>query len=876
MKKFDVVIIGGRVAGSSLSLLLSQAGFKVAVFEKQTQMDDVISTHFMNPRGMTYLKKLGVLDEVLKTTPAFRYFELAQDDFELGGEVTEDVLKQRMERVHPETEFELETRYACIRRTLLDPTLQHESKNAGTTFFYGYRFKTIENNVCTFETKEGDITISADLIVGADGRYSTVADKLQIPKLETRTACTFACYSYYSGLSLPHALLKKRNRISYAAVPTSEGKTMVLVYGPSPFHESFRENLESNFFKAIESVDPKFAATFKKSAKREEPFRMTIDQSGFYRKSADKKVGLIGDAACSKDQCTASGMTHALRDAFLLSEELGKAKREGRELVSALVPFESRRYLDLFRYYEFTCSQAEMNPLRPEEKELFEAISMSQEEKNLFVGLYCDTVDVRAFFSSRRVERLIKQLKPLPKTDGTTDLEEMYGNPFEGVGQLKLELEQSCQDYSQSFGKNFFERAEPYYQFYLNRELKGAFQYARTLHRFPGTTTRLSDASGRTIEGVNFASQDYLGFGQHPKIQEAAKRAIDTYGPHSAGSPMIIGDTLLTRELEAELKKLTGKKHVLIFPTGYAAGMGSILGIVRPHDSIVMDRLSHASLQQGARAATKNVYRYAHLDVDAARAVLSDLRKRDKRNGILLITEGLFSMDADSPDLKAFQEVASEFNATLFVDVAHDLGAMGPFGTGQAGLQGMHGKLDLVMGSFSKTFATNGGFLATDSEAIIHYLKMFSTAHLFSNALSPVQAAVALESARIIQSEEGALRRENLMRVVKTLRRSLEEEGLVCLGNPSPIVPVMIGTEAEARLCHRGLMERNIAAMIIEYPVVALGQTRFRLQVMASHTEEQARETAKVMGEVVRDVKNQTKHFNKKLPAEFHPLTMRG
>jgi 7-keto-8-aminopelargonate synthetase-like enzyme len=293
--------------------------------------------------------------------------------------------------------------------------------------------------------------------------------------------------------------------------------------------------------------------------------------------------------------------------------------------------------------------------------------------------------------------------------------------------------------------------------------------------------------------------------------------------------------------------------------------MGSILGIVKSEDHIVMDRLSHACLQQGAKAATRKIHKFAHLDADAARANLEAIRKKDAKNGILLMTEGLFSMDADSPDLRRFQEIAREFNATLFVDVAHDLGATGPGGRGQIGAQGMFGKIDLVMGSFSKTFASNGGFLATDSESLLHYLKMYSTPHLFSNALSPVQAAVALKSCQIIQSGKGEQLRQNLMDSVIELRRCLDKEGLHCYGNPSPIVPVFIGSESSARLCHKNIVENNLAAMIIEYPVVPLGASRFRLQVMASHTKAEVQQAARVIGAVMRELG--ALHIpNKKMP----------
>lgn len=850
---YDVLIIGARIAGSATAIRLAELGYKVCVVDRATRPSDVLSTHFMNPRGMTYLKKLGVLDTLLQDTPAFEYFDVQVDDIPLGGKTEAQTLMKRLEKTHPEEAFSPEIRYACIRRPLLDGTLQQAARNAGAEINLGTSLIDINGvtNTATLESREERREIRAKVIIGADGSRSHVAKLLRTQIFEERLVCTFACYSYFDGLALPRAVMKRRSRLSFAAVPTSFGKTMVLVFGPSQLGPVFVSDKENNFYKSIAFIDASFADYLKKKGNRAEPLRFTADQNAFLRKRSGHAIPLIGDAASFKDQCTASGMTHALRDAFLLSSEIHQAFSGKKHLETTLNAFEERRYLDHFPYYEFTAMQAEMNPLRAHEERLYRAISDSIEERNRFIGLYFDIVEVKDFFRQSRVDRLVRGYPLKMRTE--KELLVHFENPLI-QNKPDLALEQTCFDYVPVSGSNLLERVRPYFEFYERRRRTNTFQYSRTLHRFPGTTTRLSDDSGKIIEGINFASQDYLGLGQDPEIRAAAIEALDLYGPHSAGSPMIIGNTLLSQELEEELKRLTGKKYVLLFPTGFAAGFGSIVGIVKAQDYIVMDRLSHACLQQGARAATRKIMRYAHLDVQAARAHLREIRSGDTENGILLITEGLFSMDADSPDLRAFQDLAHEFKATLFVDVAHDLGATGPRGQGQIGIQGMYGKIDLVMGSFSKTFAANGGFLATDSEPLLHYLKMYSAPHLFSNALSPVQTGVALKAAQIIQSKIGDDLRERLNKVVSHLRNELTAGGLQCIGNPSPIVSVFIGREADARLCHAKMMENQVAAMIIEYPVVPLGATRFRLQVMASHSEEQATHAARVISRVVHEV----------------------
>jgi 7-keto-8-aminopelargonate synthetase-like enzyme len=300
-----------------------------------------------------------------------------------------------------------------------------------------------------------------------------------------------------------------------------------------------------------------------------------------------------------------------------------------------------------------------------------------------------------------------------------------------------------------------------------------------------------------------------------------------------------MGNTGHSIALEKKISEFLGMERVVLYPTGYAAGAGAIKGLVRSTDHVVMDSLAHACLQDGAAAATKNVYLFRHLDIESARRWLSQIRAKDTANGILVVTEGLFSMDSDTPDIGALQELCHEFNATLMVDVAHDLGCLGEDGRGHIGMQKMLGKVDIVMGSFSKTFASNGGFVACPSRSVQQYLRYFSTPGTFSNALSPIQAAVALKAFEIVDSDEGRKLRQALMSNIMALREGLRNAGFEVYGDPSAIVAVKMGTEASARLVSRRLTELGLVANMVEYPAVPKGAARFRLQVMADHTSRQ-------------------------------------
>jgi glycine C-acetyltransferase len=388
-------------------------------------------------------------------------------------------------------------------------------------------------------------------------------------------------------------------------------------------------------------------------------------------------------------------------------------------------------------------------------------------------------------------------------------------------------------------GSHLLNRTRPLGEWLDMRTELSTWPYARTLQERPGTTTRLASQHGRLIDGINFGSQDYLGLAGHHAIFDAAILALDEFGPHAAASPMLQGNTEVGRKLERRLGDALQAENVLLFPTGWAAGFGTITGLVRSTDTIIIDQLAHACLMQGTRAATQNLFLFRHNDVDALRRRLMKVRSKDTSNAILVVTEGLFSMDSDSPRIDAMQQLCREFNAVLMVDVAHDCFASGPRGTGQIGVQDMLGRVDLVMGSFSKTLATNGGFLATRERSVRQYLGIFGGSHMYSNGISPVQAGVALAALDIVRSPEGDELREKAYDNILRLRAGFEANGIRCLGEPSNVVPVMAGDDAVAKWTARLLEENGLIANLVEFPAVPRGEARFRFQIMASHTSEQ-------------------------------------
>lgn len=394
----------------------------------------------------------------------------------------------------------------------------------------------------------------------------------------------------------------------------------------------------------------------------------------------------------------------------------------------------------------------------------------------------------------------------------------------------------SLREYRLPQGSDLLKRVEPFFRWQDLRRAHELWPYSKSTECAPRSTCSAKTDRGDDIAGVNFASQDYLSLASDSRIKEAAKNAIDEFGVHSAGSAALLGNTKISLELERAIAEFVGRDHVTLYPTGWSAGFAAVQGLVRDDDHVLMDVLAHSCMQEGARAATRNIQLYGHLNVEGARRKLRRIRAKDTKNGILVITESLFSMHSDTPDLAKLLEVCREYDATLLVDVAHDLGCIGDDGLGHLGLQKMVDKVDIIVGSFSKTFASNGGFVVSGQRSVKEYLKYFSATQTFSNALSPAQAAVALRALEIIRSDEGAMLRKALMSNVLQLRAKLKDYQFEVLGDPSAIVPVNVGAEGHARIAAKRLHELGAIANLVEYPAVPKGGARFRLQVMAKHS----------------------------------------
>ncbi|HJE23645.1 MAG TPA: pyridoxal phosphate-dependent aminotransferase family protein [Methylorubrum populi] len=334
--------------------------------------------------------------------------------------------------------------------------------------------------------------------------------------------------------------------------------------------------------------------------------------------------------------------------------------------------------------------------------------------------------------------------------------------------------------------------------------------------------------------GLDFASQDCLGLSTHPAIVEAAAETLRRFGVRSVCSAAETGETNLSVALERRIADFLQMEEAMLCPTGKAAGHAVIRGLVRPSDHVVIDEAVRGGLKEAAEAATSHLHPFRHLDADHCADLVRAIRARDSRSGILVVTESLSPLDSGTPDLAALRAICDEAGATLLVDVAQDLGCLGEDGRGHLGLQDMLGRVDLVTGSFSKSFASNGGFVAARTRAVTAYLRARESAE---TALSPIQTAVILKAFAIIDGAEGSERRARLMRNVLNLRAALRDRGLEVYGEPSATVSVGIGSVDLAQALGRRLAELGLLVDPAEAPEADPEAARLRLHLTAGHDE---------------------------------------
>jgi glycine C-acetyltransferase len=379
---------------------------------------------------------------------------------------------------------------------------------------------------------------------------------------------------------------------------------------------------------------------------------------------------------------------------------------------------------------------------------------------------------------------------------------------------------------------------------------------AQGLYRWPrrltGEQAPVCVYDGRRV--INLCSNNYLGLANDPRLKAAARAAIDEYGVGSGAVRTIAGNLAIHEQLEARLAAFKHTEAALLYQSGFTANAGTVSTILGRGDVVVSDELNHASIIDGCRLSGAERKIFPHRDVGAARRALADARDTADASGrrkVLLITDGVFSMDGDVAPLPELVEAAEEFGAIMIVDDAHASGVMGAGGRGTVDHFGLHGRVHIQVGTLSKAWACLGGYVA-GSRALIEYLMQRARPLLFSTSHPPSVAATALAALDRIEADPGLI--ERLWKNTQFFKAGLARLGFNTGTSETPITPIMIGDEAKAMRFSDRLFEEGVFALGIAYPTVPRGRARVRTIVTAGHTREHLSEALDICARVGREM----------------------
>lgn len=357
---------------------------------------------------------------------------------------------------------------------------------------------------------------------------------------------------------------------------------------------------------------------------------------------------------------------------------------------------------------------------------------------------------------------------------------------------------------------------------------EGLFVTIRTLESPQGAWIIVD---GRKV--LNLCSNNYLGFCDDPALKEAAKRAIDEFGVGPGAVRSIAGTMKLHLDLERKLIEFKGTEAVISFQSGFCANLATIPALVGREDGIFSDELNHASIIDGCRLARAEIIRYAHCDPEDLRVKLQENRHRFRR--AIIITDGVFSMDGDIAPIPEIVHLAKEYDSFVMVDDAHGEGVLGRGGRGIVDYFGLHGEVDIEMGTLSKAFGVVGGYIAGGAE-LVEFLRQRGRPFLFSSAVTPPDVAACIAAVDILlQSEE---RVQKLWENARYFQSGLKALGFNIGRTQTPITPIILGEAPLAQQFSRRLFEEGIFAQAIGYPTVPRGAARIRVMLSAVHSKE--------------------------------------
>ncbi len=342
-------------------------------------------------------------------------------------------------------------------------------------------------------------------------------------------------------------------------------------------------------------------------------------------------------------------------------------------------------------------------------------------------------------------------------------------------------------------------------------------------------------------------SNNYLGLTTHPKVREAAVEAIKRYGPSCTGSRFLNGTLALHEQLESELAEFVGKAAALVFSTGMQTNLGTVSALIGRDDVVVLDKEDHASIVDGARLGYGKIERFRHNDMDHLAKVLKSV---PETAGTLIVVDGMFSMEGDLAPLPDLIKVAKQYGARLMVDDAHSMGVLGE-GRGTAAHFGVTEDVDLIMSTFSKSFASLGGFIAGD-ENTIHYVKHNARALIFSASIPPSNAAAALAALHIMKEEPELGHR--VCAIAEKMRKGFRELGFDIGNSVTPVIPIIIGDNDRTFLMWKKLFDNGVFVNPVISPAVSPGHQLLRTSYMATHTDDQMDKVLSIFEKVGKEL----------------------
>lgn len=376
-----------------------------------------------------------------------------------------------------------------------------------------------------------------------------------------------------------------------------------------------------------------------------------------------------------------------------------------------------------------------------------------------------------------------------------------------------------------------------------NLRQTGLFNTIRTIESPMGARVKIEGH-----ELLNFCANNYLGLANHPRIRQAAQQAIDQFGVGPGAVRSIAGTMSLHVELEQRLAQFKHAEACITFQSGFTANLGTIPALVGKGDVIFSDELNHASIIDGARLSRAEVVRYAHNDPDDLRRKIAETTDYGRR---LIISDGVFSMDGDIAPLDKLCEIAESYDILLMVDDAHGEGVLGHGGRGIVDHFGLHGRVDIEVGTLSKAFGVVGG-LVSGRSIIIDWLRQRGRPFLFSSAMTVPDVAACLEAVNLLESSTELV--DRLWHNAAIFRQGMQAMGFNTGNSQTPIVPVMLGEAPLAQKFSRRLFEEGVFAMAIGYPTVPQGKARIRVMNSAAHTPSDIEQALDIFGQIGKEL----------------------